>query len=98
MDNEKLTAILNKIYDSMNDEQKAEARKCKSGAEFLELVQKSGIELPDELLEGAAGGITKEMVAVLEDAMYKYTPKESKFVNKSILEVGSGWGPIKSGK
>ena len=55
MDN-KLNAALKGIYDSLTDEQKAKAKACKTMEELTALAAKEGIELPDELLEGVAGG------------------------------------------
>ncbi len=53
---EKLNATLKGIYDSLTDEQKAKAKACKSMDELTALAAKEGMELPDEALEGVAGG------------------------------------------
>ena len=49
---EKIKAMLN----SLTDEQKELARKCKTPEEFIKLAQDNMIELSDEQLELVAGG------------------------------------------
>ena len=44
------------IYDSLTDEQKEKAKKCKTTDELLKLAAEEGVELPEELLDAAAGG------------------------------------------
>ena len=56
MDNEKLNELLVNVWDSLTDEQKAKAKACKTPDELLKLAGEEGIELPDELLDAAAGG------------------------------------------
>ena len=56
MDNEKLNELLVNVWDSLTDEQKAKAKECKTADELLKLAGEEGIELPDELLDAAAGG------------------------------------------
>ncbi|MBR6050604.1 MAG: hypothetical protein IKP68_05300 [Clostridia bacterium] len=56
MDNEKLNELLVNVWDSLTDEQKAKAKACKTPDELLKLAAEEGIELPDELLDAAAGG------------------------------------------
>ena len=52
----KLNAALKGIYDNLTDEQKAKAKACKTMDELTALAGKEGIELPDEVLDAAAGG------------------------------------------
>ncbi len=56
-DKKKLEELLKSIWDSLTDEQKKQAKACKSEAELLELAGKAGIELPDEALDAVAGGV-----------------------------------------
>ena len=52
----KLEDLLKDIWGSLTDEQKENAKKCKSMDEFMSYAGKEGIELPDELLDAVAGG------------------------------------------
>ena len=52
----KLNADLKGIYDSLTDEQKEQAKKCKTMDEMMKLAGEWGIELPDEMLDAVAGG------------------------------------------
>ena len=56
MDNEKLNELLVNVWDSLTDEQKEKAKECKTADELLKLAGEEGIELPDEVLDAAAGG------------------------------------------
>ena len=56
MDNE-LNAALKGIWDSLTDEQKAQAKACQSMEELTMLAGKLGFELPDETLAAVAGGL-----------------------------------------
>ena len=47
---------LEKIYDLLTEEQKQRASECHTAEEFMEFAGEEGIELPEELLEMAAGG------------------------------------------
>ncbi len=55
-DDRKLAETLKGIWDSLTDEQKEQARACKTPEELMKLAGKAGIELPDEALEAVAGG------------------------------------------
>ena len=57
MENEKLNRMLEELWDSLTDEQKAKAKECESADELVELAGKEGIELPDEMLEAVSGGL-----------------------------------------
>ena len=57
MENEKLNRMLEELWDSLTDEQKAKAKECESADELVELAGKEGIELPDEMLETVSGGL-----------------------------------------
>ena len=52
----KLTTALKGIYDSLTDEQKEKAKKCKTMDELMKLAGEWGLELPDELLDNVNGG------------------------------------------
>ncbi len=60
MDENKIAAKLNEaireMWDSLTDEQKEKAKACQSMDELMALASRSGVELPDELLEKVAGG------------------------------------------
>lgn len=55
---DKMKETLKGIFDKLTDEQKERAKACKSMDEFMKLAGEWGIELPDELAEAVAGGIT----------------------------------------
>ena len=52
---EKMKEALKGIYENLTDEQKEQAKACKSADEFMKLVGEWGIELPDELTDLIAG-------------------------------------------
>ena len=54
-----MNAEIRKFIDSMTEEQKELARKCKTPEEFMKLAQSEMIELSDEQLEMIAGGEKK---------------------------------------
>ncbi len=62
MDNEKLNELLVNVWDSLTDEQKEKAKECKTADELLKLAGEEGIELPDELLDTAAGGALVKII------------------------------------
>ena len=53
---EKMQEALKGIYDNLSDELKEKAKQCKTMDELMELVEKEGIELPDDVLDAVAGG------------------------------------------
>ena len=53
---EKMKEALKGIYENLTDEQKEQAKACKSADEFMKLAGEWGIELPDELTDLIAGG------------------------------------------
>ena len=55
MDEKKKEFIIG-IYENMTEEQKEKAKACKTMGEFMELAEKEGIELPDEMVDAVAGG------------------------------------------
>ncbi|MCR5399142.1 MAG: hypothetical protein K6E68_06370 [Lachnospiraceae bacterium] len=74
-----LNEALQKMWDSLTDEQKEQAKECKTMDELTTLAGRMGIELPDELLEQIAGGIIVEGVdeygtfyRLYHDIGYKY--------------------------
>ena len=48
------------FFDQLTDEQKAKAKECKTAEELMDFFDKEGLELPDELLDSVAGGLTEE--------------------------------------
>ena len=62
MGNEKLNELLKNVWDSLTDEQKEKAKECKTADELLKLAGEEGIELPDELLDAAAGGALVKII------------------------------------
>ncbi len=56
MEDKKITEIIEKISVSLSDELKENANECSNLDELIIFAGKEGIELPDELLEPAAGG------------------------------------------
>lgn len=44
-------------YENLSPEQQEKAKACKSMEELATLAEEEGFELPDEMLEGVAGGI-----------------------------------------
>ena len=59
----KAIQALKEIYGSLTDEQKEKAKKCKTTDELLKLAAEEGVELPDELLDAAAGGNKMKMTS-----------------------------------
>ncbi len=57
MENEKLNATLEELWDSLTDEQKEKARACKSLDELMKLAGEEKIELPDDMLKAVSGGM-----------------------------------------
>ena len=52
----KAVHTLKEIYDSLTDEQKEKAKKCKTMDELVKLAAEEGVELPDEAIDAVAGG------------------------------------------
>ena len=57
MENDGILELLKAAWDSLTEEQKAKAKECKTAEELVELAGREGIELPDELLDAASGGV-----------------------------------------
>ena len=53
---EKMEKALKEFFEKLTDEQKEKAKECKTTEELMDFAGKEGIELPDELLNGVAGG------------------------------------------
>ena len=49
---------LKELFDKLTDEQKAKAKECKTAEELMDFAGKEGVELPDELLDNVAGGLS----------------------------------------
>ena len=48
--------VLEKFFANLTDEQKEKVKECKTMGELMAFAEKEGIGLPDELLNGVAGG------------------------------------------
>ena len=57
---EKMEKSLQEFFEKLTDEQKEKAKECKTLEELMDFFGKEGLELPDELLDSVAGGLTKE--------------------------------------
>lgn len=80
MNNEELNAALIKIWDSLTEEQKDKAVKCKTSGEVLEFAGAEGIELPDEVMKAVSGGyLFNEQgsggIDVIDDKTYEVLEK-----------------------
>ncbi len=80
-ENKNINELLKDIYDSLTDEQKEKAKKCKTTDELLKLAAEEGVELPDEVLDAAAGGV----VVDIKDGTWSAFDKDGKF-------LGNKWG------
>ena len=56
MEEKKLRELLGEVYDSLSEEQKAQAQACKTKDELTQLAAEAGVELPDEALDAVSGG------------------------------------------
>ncbi len=56
---EKMKEAMNAVFEKLTDEQKEQAKACKTMDEFMKLASEWGIELPDELAAAVAGGVTR---------------------------------------
>ncbi len=45
------------VYEKLNDEQKKKVDECRSEEDLMDLFSEWGLELPDDLVEAAGGGI-----------------------------------------
>ena len=53
---EKMKKMFDGIYETLTDEQKKQAKACKTMDELMEFAGKEGLELPDEMVESVVGG------------------------------------------
>ena len=88
MSEEKLVDLFNKIYDSMNSEQKAEAEKCESAEEFIELAGKAGIPVPDEYFDDVAGGVAVN-ASTINGAAYNQNTTNAKTINAATINAAA---------
>ena len=69
---EKTKEKFDKFCAELTDEQKEKLQKCNSLDQFVELLGKEGIEIPDELLDGVAGGtVSAESLESIERTLRK---------------------------
>ena len=80
-ENKNITEILKEIYDSLTDEQKEKAKECKTADELVKLAGEEDIELPDEALDAAAGGV----VVDIKDGTWSAFDNDGKY-------LGNKWG------
>ena len=59
MGEKKMEEAMNAIFDKLTNEQKEQAKTCKTTDGFMKLASEWGIELPDELADAVAGGEVK---------------------------------------
>ena len=59
MENKALHEQMAELLTSLTDEQKEKANACKDMKELTALLGKLGVALPDELLDGVAGGMSE---------------------------------------
>ena len=59
MDEKKMEEAMKGVFDKLTDEQKEQAKSCKTMDELMKLAGEWGIELPDELADAVAGGWSK---------------------------------------
>lgn len=52
----KVAEALKGMWDSLTDEQREKAKRCETPDELAAFAGKTGIELPDEVLDAVAGG------------------------------------------
>lgn len=53
-----MSDLLKSVVKGLNDEQKEKVKACKSPDEVIACLGELGVELPDELLDAVAGGIS----------------------------------------
>lgn len=80
-ENKKIAEVLKGIYDSLTGEQKEKAKKCKTTDELLKLAGEEGIELPDEVLDAAAGGV----IVDIKDGTFSAFDGDGEY-------IGNVWG------
>ena len=76
---------LRNIIDSMTEEQKALAKKCKTPEEFMKLAQSEMIELSDEQLAIVAGGEKNGMIhatIIYAEERYERHIAESRYMRR----------------
>jgi hypothetical protein len=73
--------MLNELWDSLTDEQKAKVKECKTADGLVELAGREMIELPDEMLDAVSGGGPTNHFEV-----GKHTKKKKTIV--SVHEIG----------
>ncbi len=56
MDDKKLNELLTSALASLTEEQKKKVKSCKTAKELVDYLSAEGVELPDEVLDAAAGG------------------------------------------
>ncbi len=52
-----MNEAIKNVYDKLNDEQKKKADECKSEDDLMDLFSEWDIELPDDMVDAAVGGI-----------------------------------------
>ena len=62
MEEKKTAEILKGIWESLTEEQKEKAKTCKTAEELARLAASEGIELPDEALDAASGGVVVKIL------------------------------------
>lgn len=60
--NEKLNETLKEIYDSLTEEQKENAKACKTAEELSAFAIEDNIELPDDVIDMISGGVQAGLI------------------------------------
>ena len=83
MSEKKIEELLAGIVNGLPDELKEKAKKITDLGELTDMLSKAGMELPDELLDSAAGGINmRNRDAVSVSKRVKELSKEDRTLNK----------------
>ena len=80
MTEEKMAEVFNKIYDALNDEQKAQARTCGSPEEFFAIADKAGVPVPDDFLDDISGG-----ASLVNQSMYNQSTENKATINQATF-------------
>ena len=67
MNEKEMNEIVEKFIGGLTNEQKEKAMSCENMDEFMKLAGEWGLELPDELVTGVAGGEAR----LMNDGLFK---------------------------
>ena len=89
MTEEKLIEVFNKIYDALDDEQKAQAQACDTPEEFFAIADKAGVAVPDEFLDEISGGASVENQAMYNQSVNNKSVINQTTYNQSVQNAGA---------